>query len=80
MKSRFLTVGYLSRRFRARLERRDKRGDVVRENGKSVYRSCPLLRLSGNWLAEAGFEVGDKVQVEVSEGRLVITLKEGGSS
>ena len=79
MQSRFLTVGYLSRRFRACLERRDKRGDVVRENGKSVYRSCPLLRLSGNWLAEAGFEVGDKVKVEVSKGQLVITLK-GGSA
>ena len=81
MKSRFLTVGYLSRRFRAIVWKGViSSGDVVRENGKSAYRSCPLLRLSGNWLAEAGFEVGDKVQVEVSEGRLVITLKEGGSS
>ena len=76
---RCLTVGYRSRRSRVRVQRVDKSGDVVRENGKSVYRSYPMLMLSGNWLAEAGFGEGDKVRVEVSEGRLVITL-EGGSS
>lgn len=33
----------------------------------------PMLRLSGRWLAEAGFQVGDLVHVAVTRGRLVIT-------
>ena len=78
MQSRCLTVGYRSRQSSVRLKRLDKYGNVVCENGKSVYRSYPLLQLSGAWLAEAGFEMGDKVKVEVSKGQLVIKL-EGGS-
>ncbi len=75
---RSLTVGRLSRRCYIDLSRRDIYGDVVYDKMKSVDCSCPLLRLSGHWLAEAGFQEGDKVQVEVSKGQLVITLK-GGS-
>lgn len=33
----------------------------------------PFLRLRGRWLEHAGFREGDQVQVEVEEGRLVIT-------
>lgn len=75
---RSLTVGRLSRRTYIDFSRRDMCGDVVYDKMKSVDCSCPLLRLSGNWLGEAGFKEGDKVQVEVSKGQLVITLK-GGS-
>ncbi len=32
----------------------------------------PDLRLSGKWLRNAGFELGQKVQVQVGEGQLVI--------
>lgn len=40
----------------------------------------PFLRLSGNWLAIAGFNPGDKVTVRVENGALVIEpYKEGGS-
>jgi len=31
-----------------------------------------FLRLKGRWLGRAGFAIGGKVRVEVSEGRLVI--------
>lgn len=34
--------------------------------------AAPFLRLKGRWLTRAGFAIGSKVRVEVSEGRLVI--------
>lgn len=37
--------------------------------------TVPEIRLEGKWLAELGFEVGQYVQVEVSQHKLVITLK-----
>jgi hypothetical protein len=36
-------------------------------------RPAPKIRLIGRWLEEAGFRVGESVQVEVSRGRLVLT-------
>ena len=35
----------------------------------------PTIRLKGNWLKEIGFDVGDKIEVECEEGRLVIRKK-----
>ena len=32
----------------------------------------PCLKLRGGWLREAGFAIGQKLKVEVNEGRLVI--------
>lgn len=32
-----------------------------------------VIRLKGKWLASAGFKPGQKVRVEVEEGRLIIT-------
>jgi len=32
----------------------------------------PCLKLRGGWLREAGFAVGQKLKVEVKEGRLTI--------
>ena len=32
----------------------------------------PYLRLSGDWLREAGFEIGQHFEVEVGKGRLTI--------
>jgi hypothetical protein len=32
----------------------------------------PFLRLSGRWLERAGFAIGGKVKIDVSEGRLII--------
>jgi hypothetical protein len=34
----------------------------------------PFLRLSGRWLDRAGFAIGRRVKVEVSEGRLLIEM------
>lgn len=52
------------------------------ERNKSYFRSewheVPWLNVSGKWLAEAGFSVGDPIRIAVSEGRLVITLREKG--
>ena len=32
----------------------------------------PYLRLRGRWLERAGFAIGGKVKIDVSEGRLII--------
>ena len=56
---------------------RDARGEVIEEGCRSVFLTSPLLRLRGQWLAEAGFDVGDRINVTVSDGQLVIT-PEGG--
>jgi hypothetical protein len=32
----------------------------------------PMLRLSGRWLAKAGFETGQVIEIEVQHGRLTI--------
>jgi hypothetical protein len=32
----------------------------------------PFLRLSGRWLERAGFAIGGKVKIDVTEGRLII--------
>ena len=42
-----------------------------RENRRPPHHA-PFLRLKGRWLDRAGFAIGCKVRVEVSEGRLVI--------
>jgi hypothetical protein len=34
--------------------------------------SVPYLRLRGHWLNDAGFPIGQKLKVEVSDGRLTI--------
>jgi hypothetical protein len=37
----------------------------------------PYLRLRGRWLERAGFAIGGKVKIEISEGRLVIEPVDG---
>jgi toxic protein SymE len=37
--------------------------------------NTPWLRLRGKWLEQAGFPVHSRVKVEISEGRLLITLE-----
>ena len=34
------------------------------------------IRLQGKWVREAGFEAGDRITVQVSHGKLVITKGE----
>lgn len=33
----------------------------------------PKLTISGNWMQNAGFEIGEKVKIEVFENKLIIT-------
>ena len=79
MQSRRITVGYKSRRTQVRLQTRDADGVLVKETRQPVYGACPMLRLSGDWLTEAGFHAGDIVRVEISRGQLIIHT-EGGQS
>ena len=44
-----------------------------------VGRAVPKLRLSGRWLAEHGFEVGDDLQVSVGQGVLLISRRRQAS-
>lgn len=41
-------------------------------NGKSV----PMIRVSGLWLEELGFKVGDCVRIKCDNGQLIISLNE----
>lgn len=46
-----------------------------------VGRAVPMLRLSGRWLEQCGFAVGDELQVTVGEGVLVLSRrKEDGGA
>ena len=46
-------------------------GDIYR-NGKKV----PMLRVSGLWLEELGFQSGDFVRIRCEDGKLIITRNE----
>lgn len=37
------------------------------------YKDKPTIILKGDWLKEAGFEIGSLIQVECEDGKLVIT-------
>lgn len=39
-----------------------------------VVLTVPWLNLKGNWLHEAGFEIATPIFIDVSPGRLVITI------
>jgi len=38
----------------------------------SCYRELPWLNLSGVWLAKAGFNIGDGVEITIANGRLIV--------
>lgn len=45
-------------------------GDYCGEDGQRVTKS--QINLNAKWLADAGFDVGEKIDVEVHENELVI--------
>jgi toxic protein SymE len=52
-----------------------------RRGEQLVGRAVPMLRLSGRWLEQCGFAVGDELQVTVGEGVLVFSRrKEDGGA
>jgi len=60
------------RRHRVREARRRSRrfGTISHRNLRGEC--LPLLRLSGKWLRDAGFDLGQEFEVEVRHGRLVL--------
>ena len=76
---RRIKVGYATRQGRLPMEVRDVRGEVTEAHVRTVYLAVPSLRLSGDWMADAGFDVGDRVSVAVSEECLMVT-QEGGEN
>jgi len=51
-----------------------------RRLGYGRYTNVPELRLSGNWLKAAGFEIGHQLKVEVSNQQLIIKLRSDDDS
>ena len=47
---------------------------LYRQSAKSItgYKQVPLLTISGNWLAQVGFNVGCIVEIITSENQLII--------
>lgn len=40
------------------------------------YKNIPSIILKGDWLKEAGFDIGGLIQVECENGKLIITQRE----
>ncbi len=38
------------------------------------YKQVPMLRLTGKWLAKAHFEIGQLIEIEVGDGKLLIRV------
>ena len=59
------------------MEKRERKTTVGTRNAQRTYWyvQVPQLRLEGKWLADAGFDSGTKVSVEVKKGRLVLKPK-----
>ena len=45
---------------------------VVAQSGYK-YRETPTITLKGNWLMDAGFQIGDYISVMCEDGKLIIT-------
>lgn len=44
----------------------------VYEQSGYKYKATPAIMLKGQWLKEAGFEIGDYITVTVEDGKLII--------
>jgi hypothetical protein len=55
-------------------QKRVKMQSLYRPSAKSFtgYKQVPLLTISGNWLAQAGFNIGSIVEIILSENQLII--------
>lgn len=52
-------------------EKKQRKLKVYGQSGYK-YRDTPTIILKGKWLTEAGFEIGDPIEVELSQGKIVI--------
>ncbi len=53
---------------------KDKKNRTLKVYGQSGYhyKDTPTIVLKGQWLSATGFDIGDKIQVEVENGRLLL--------
>lgn len=58
------------------MKNKEYRNMTVSEISGYRYRATPAIRLSGQWLKNLGFDIGDKILVKCENGRLIITPDE----
>lgn len=53
---------------------KDKKNRTLKVYGQSGYRykDTPTIVLKGQWLSATGFDIGDQIQVDVGDGRLLV--------
>ena len=76
-KSYFLAkrLNYLAKiKYSKRRNMRDKKKHNLKVYGQSgyKYKETPTIILKGQWLKEAGFEIGNRVTLECDNGTIVI--------
>ncbi len=55
--------------------KKNRQMKVYETSGKG-YKRVPQIRISGQWLQELGFSIGDTLNVECEGGKLIITLRD----
>lgn len=48
----------------------------VYEQSGYNYKSTPTITLKGQWLKEAGFNIGDSITITCEDGKLIISPRE----
>ena len=48
----------------------------VCEQSGYKYKAAPTIILKGQWLKDAGFDIGDSITVTCEDGKLIITPRE----
>lgn len=53
---------------------KDKKNRTLKVYGQSGYhyKDTPTIILKGQWLSATGFDIGDQIQVDVEDGRLLV--------
>lgn len=53
---------------------KDKKNRTLKVYGQSGYhyKDTPTIVLKGQWLSATGFDIGDQIQVDVEDGRLLV--------
>ncbi len=61
---------------------RDKKKHNLKIYGQSgyKYKETPTIILKGQWLKDAGFEIGDHITLECDKGSIVIKVDEKRSN
>ena len=53
---------------------KNKKNRTLKVYGQSGYRykDTPTIVLKGQWLSSTGFDIGDQIQVDIEDGRLLV--------